>query len=91
MKVARERFQADKRLMDPGALEAENKILRRLLWLTFPGGYGDDGEMQADSIDFKRMTAQEIEAQIERNNAVKMSAFFKSSEGVAWKARVLGL
>jgi hypothetical protein len=72
-------------------LQAENKTLRRLLWLTFPGGYGDDGEMQADGIDFKRQTAQEIEAQIDRNNEVKMKAFFKSPEGVAWKARVLGL
>ena len=47
-------------------LMAENKVLRRLLWICHAQGhgYGDDGEMQFDGIDFKRMSAQEIQTSI---------------------------
>lgn len=52
-------------------LEAENFILRRLLWLRhgcpFPALYGDDGEMQCNvcMLDFKRDSAQKIEGKFQ--------------------------
>lgn len=54
---------------EPGS--GDEKILRRLLWLRHDSShsdilYGDDGEMQcaACMIDFKRMTAADIEARL---------------------------
>ena len=49
-------------------LEQENRKLRKLLWIRHGCYtsvlYGDDGEMQCNScvLDFKRMSAKEIEA-----------------------------
>src|ERR1017187_6437082 len=68
MKVDQDRYRANARLMNPGDLDAENKILRRLLWIAYSQGkgYGDDGEMQFEGIDFKRMTIEEIRNGITR-------------------------
>ena len=59
----RERYQSER-----DTLRAEAEVLRRLLWLRhgcpMNALYGDDGEMQCGKcgIDFKRMSASEIEA-----------------------------
>ena len=68
LKADQERFRANARLMNPGELQAENTILRRLLWIAYSQGkgYGDDGEMQFEGIDFKRMTIEEIQNAITR-------------------------
>jgi hypothetical protein len=52
-------------------LEAENKLLRQLLWLRhgceLPALYGDDGCMQCSRcrIDFKEMPAEAIKSRFE--------------------------
>jgi hypothetical protein len=64
-------------------LEAENLILRRLLWMVYSQGrgYGDDGELQFEMIDFKRMSAQEIDALMQRRAMQNAAEFCKSAEG----------
>lgn len=65
--------------------EAENRALRKLLWLrhhqTTAGLYGDDGEMQCGRcmIDFKRNTAEEIEQRFFAINQPVIAAFFAPS------------
>jgi len=58
-------LQAVSALSENGGREAEN-VMRRLLWMMHGADhvlYGDDGEMQCSKcmIDFKRMSAQDIE------------------------------
>lgn len=71
-------------------LEAENRILRRLLWLShgcpFPALYGDDGEMQCHKccLDFKRDSAQKID---ERFTEVGMERYKKQIKEAKEKAR----
>lgn len=77
--------------MTNNEMEAENKIFRRLLWIAHAKGlgYGDDGEMQFDRIDFKRMTAQEIEAAITCRGQQKVNAYLASLEGQQFLAQRL--
>jgi hypothetical protein len=61
------------------ASEAENKSLRRLLWLRHASdhiGYGDDGEMQCSRcrIDFKRDSAEQIDKRFAEMGMAKITA-----------------
>jgi len=59
-------------------LRAENKLLRKLLWLRHGCPvhilYGDDGEIQCGKclIDFKRSPAEEIEAVFQGTQQVSL-------------------
>ena len=85
LKADQERFRANAGLMNPGELETENKILRRLLWIAYSQGkgYGDDGEMQFEGIDFKRMTIEEIQNAITRCGVQRIDEYIASPEGQA--------
>ena len=85
LKADQERFRANARLMNPGELQAENTILRRLLWIAYSQGkgYGDDGEMQFEGIDFKRMTIEEIQNAITRRGLQRIDEYIASPEGRA--------
>lgn len=71
-------------------LRAENRIFRALLWLAWAkgGGYGDDGELQWNMIDFKRDTAQSIEAELHRIGLERASRFLATPEGKEWLNRL---
>lgn len=61
----------------------ENLLLRKLLWLRhgcpFRALYGDDGEMQCHNccIDFKRDSAEKIEARFLEINMPQIVEYFK--------------
>jgi len=67
-------------------LEAENSILRRLLWLRhgcpFPALYGDDGEMQCNvcMLDFKRDSAKRIERKFQEIGLQKYAQQIKEAK-----------
>lgn len=66
--------------------EAENKILRRLLWIRhgcpFAALYGDDGEMQCGIcvLDFKEDSAQKIEETFRRLGMEKYTQQIKEAK-----------
>lgn len=69
--AVRDRVKELRQMVDyAGGLSDQLKIARELLWAAWSNGlgYGDDGEMQWDCIDFKRMPMQEIQEIIFRRN-----------------------
>ena len=74
LKADQERFRANARLMNPGELEIAYSQGK---------GYGDDGEMQFEGIDFKRMTIEEIQNAITRRGVQRIDEYIASPEGQA--------
>lgn len=66
------KLEAKLALNEIALLQAENRKLRELLWVSHGRGYGDDGELQnamADpAIDFARDRAEDIEAKLIHRN-----------------------
>lgn len=65
---------------------ASERILRRLLWAAHAngGGYGDDGELQFESMDFKRMPAHQLESMIAERGMKQINEYLKTPAGKAW-------
>lgn len=77
-------------------LEAENKILRKLLWMRhgcpFSALYGDDGEMQCGNcrIDFKNQPAKIIEETFRRMGEEKYMQQIKEAKEKEELLEVMG-
>jgi len=56
--------------------------LRYLLWCAWSNcqGYGDDGELQFEGMDFKRGAVELLERKMQERNAPMIAAYFANRE-----------